>query len=295
VTKYLDLLIAVIVGCLLIASFPVQALPFYTRTPRVEDNWPDGIWIFSPTNTTYASDTLLLNVTSKRVGGFSPAYYSSHLKYSLNGAENVTIPTADTFVDMSIPDTTFSWLASYTLISGTIALPELQEGNYELTVYGEYNRAEGVDLKYPNMEDIQTIYFTINDGIPPSITLLQFENQTYEKDNFPVNFAVNKSVSWMGYSLDGQDNVTVSGNFTLANLVYGTHNISVYAKDALGNLGSSETTSFTVAKPEQNEPWYLKALAITVAIVFIVATTLYYTRAFRTKKGQSPAIKICKC
>ncbi len=73
---------------------------------------------------------------------------------------------------------------------------------------------KGVDPKYPNMYDIQTIYFTINRGIPPTITLLQFRNVTSEK-SLSLNFTVDKPVSWMGYCFDRQDNVTVSGNFTL--------------------------------------------------------------------------------
>jgi hypothetical protein len=152
-------LAAFLIGSLLLVSFPAEA-----QTQSVEDKWSNGIWILSPTNTTYTSNTLLLNVTAKR--SFSPNYYNSQLKYSLNGAENVTIPTADTFVDRSIPGTTFSYLASYTLINGKIALPKLPEGTYSITVFGEYNRAEGVDPKYPYMYDVQTIYFTINNGIP---------------------------------------------------------------------------------------------------------------------------------
>ena len=274
----LALLTAVLVGCLLLVSFPVEG-----RTPRVEDNWSDGIWIFSPTNTTYTSNTLLLNVTAKR--GFSPNEYNSQLKYSLNGAENVTIPSTSTFVDMSIPGTTFSYLASYTLISGEIALPKLPEGTNSLTVYGEYNRAEGVDPKYPNMRDIQTIYFTINNGIPPSITLLEFENTTYKKDNLPLNFVVDEPVSWMGYSFDGEDNVTVSGNFTLSELAYGKHNVTVYAKDLLGNQGASETTNFTVTKAKQIEPWFVGVLATVISIVFISAIVFLYRKSLLRGKG----------
>ncbi len=275
--KALAVLTAVLVGCLLLVSFPVEE-----TTAKVEDNWYNGIWIFSPANTTYTSNTLLLNVTSKRM--FSPNYYNSQLKYSLNGAENVTIPTTDEFVDMSIPGTIFSYFASYTLISGEIALPKLPEGANSLTVYGEYNRAEGVDSKYPNMYDIQTIYFTINNGVPPSITLLQFENTTYEKDNLPLNFVVDEPVSWMGYSFDGQANVTVSGNFTFSELASGVHNVTIYAKDLLGNIGASETTIFTVTKPEQIEPWSVGVLATVIFIVSISAILFLYRKSFSRKR-----------
>jgi hypothetical protein len=51
----------------------------------------------------------------------------------------------------------------------------------------------------------------------------------------------------MGYSLDGQDNVTVTGNATLSGLSSGLHNVTVYANDTAGNMGVSETIKFTTA------------------------------------------------
>jgi hypothetical protein len=278
--KGLALLTIVLIGCLLVVPFPAEA-----RTPRVEDKWSNGIWIFSPTNTTYTSNVLLLNVTAKR--NFSPNYYNTQLKYSLNNAENVTIPIKATFVDMSIPGTTFSWLASYTLFSGQIALLKLPEGIYCLTVYGEYNRAEDVDPKYPNMHDIQTIHFVINNGIPPVIILLEFENVIYETDNFPLNFTVSEPVSWMGYSVDCQDNVTIAGNSTLSELGYGTHNVTIYAKDIFGNIGASETASFTVAEPGQIDPWTVEVIATAVVIVCIAVAFLLLYKKAHFQKGKS--------
>ena len=58
----------------------------------------------------------------------------------------------------------------------------------------------------------------------------------------------------MGYSFDGQDNVTIDGNITLYGLSSGLHNLTVYAKDTYGNIGASETINFTIAK-ETPEPF----------------------------------------
>lgn len=266
--KGLALLTIVLIGCLLSVPFPAEA-----RTPRVEDKWSNGIWIFSPANTTYTSDNLLLNVTAKR--NFSPDYYNTQLKYSLNSAENITIPIATTFVDMSIPQTTFSWLASYTLFSGQIALPKLPEGTYCLTVYGEYNRAEGVDPKYPNMHDVQTIDFTINSGLPPAITILKFDSPTYENESLPINFVIDEPVIWMRYSFDGRENVTMSSNFTLSGLTCGDHNVTIYAKDLVGNEGASVTTIFTVEKKDQISSETVELFAI-VAVISILSFTVLF-------------------
>ena len=53
-------------------------------------------------------------------------------------------------------------------------------------------------------------------------------------------------VTWVGYSLDGNLNETVSGN-TVVPVEYGHHNITVYGTDILGGTYASETVDFTVS------------------------------------------------
>jgi len=50
----------------------------------------------------------------------------------------------------------------------------------------------------------------------------------------------------MGYSLDGQLNVTITENTTLPGLPDGPHSLIVYANDTAGNMGSSDIVYFTV-------------------------------------------------
>jgi len=102
-----------------------------------------------------------------------------------------------------------------------------------------------------------------SDATPPTISILSPENKTYyipPPDGFiidiyppptpqtcvPLNFTVDEMTSWIGYSLNGQANVTVVGNTTLTGLTCGSHNIIAYANDTYGNMGSSETVYFTV-------------------------------------------------
>ena len=58
-------------------------------------------------------------------------------------------------------------------------------------------------------------------------------------------FTIDKMVSWIGYSLDRLQNINTAGNTTLTGLSSGQHNITVYADEAYGNIGSSETTNLT--------------------------------------------------
>jgi nitrous oxidase accessory protein len=83
----------------------------------------------------------------------------------------------------------------------------------------------------------------------PEVKLLAKSNQTYNQSSVEFVFTVNKPFNWIGYSLDGEKNRTVTGNFTLRELTSGLHNLTVYAKDTFGNEGASETVSFTVEVP----------------------------------------------
>jgi hypothetical protein len=69
---------------------------------------------------------------------------------------------------------------------------------------------------------------------------------TYATANVPLTFKVNETVSWMGYCLDDQLNVTITGNTTLPGLSDGSHNVVVFANDTFGNMASSNIVYFSV-------------------------------------------------
>jgi parallel beta-helix repeat protein len=87
------------------------------------------------------------------------------------------------------------------------------------------------------------------DVSPPIITISSPQNKTYYTTSVPLTFTVNEPVSWCGYSLDRNANVTISPcrNITLTGLSYSTHNIIVYANDTSGNMGVSNRVYFTVS------------------------------------------------
>jgi N-acetylneuraminic acid mutarotase len=104
--------------------------------------------------------------------------------------------------------------------------------------------------------------------IPPVVSVFSPETMNYTSSNVSLDFTVNKPASWMGYSLDGQDNVTVTGNTTLSGLTSGSHAITVYAKDAFENTSASKTISFTIAEP------FPTALVAIAAVAVVVAGTV---------------------
>ena len=61
-------------------------------------------------------------------------------------------------------------------------------------------------------------------SIEPVVSVLSPQNKSYSESNVSLTFTVDKPVSWMEYSLDGQDNIFCTGNTTLPSLPNGAHN-----------------------------------------------------------------------
>lgn len=125
------------------------------------------------------------------------------------------------------------------------------------------------------------------DGAAPEISVASPENRTYYTVDVALNFTVNEPVSSMRYELDGETVGEVSGNTTLTGLSYGLHNLTVYAIDAAGNTGTSETIIFTVAKEPEPSPATLVAVASTVSVSVVGLGFLFYFKKSRTKNNRA--------
>jgi len=84
------------------------------------------------------------------------------------------------------------------------------------------------------------------DTQPPVITVSSPESKTYETSDVPLMVTVNKPVSSIAYILDGQSEVTITGNTTLSGLAIGMHNLTVSARDSGGLIGSSGIIQFSI-------------------------------------------------
>jgi N-acetylneuraminic acid mutarotase len=102
------------------------------------------------------------------------------------------------------------------------------------------------------------------------------KNGTYFSSSVSLSFTLNKPVTEISYSLDGEANVSITGNITLSGLSSGFHGLRVYATDTFGNLGASETVTFTVA----TFPTILIA-AIVVTVVVAVGLLFYFKKRKR--------------
>jgi N-acetylneuraminic acid mutarotase len=81
-------------------------------------------------------------------------------------------------------------------------------------------------------------------SVPPKVQIIAPENQTYNEVS--LAFTVNRGVQWMGYSMDGDNNITVTSTIELTGLSDGSHYVTMYANDTSGNMGASDTVYFFV-------------------------------------------------
>jgi hypothetical protein len=217
-------------------------------------------------NTTYV-DSLTLNFTvtkpaswhsNQQETGVKPYGSITSIDYSVDGHKHNVYTDHDI-----IPYDDLQLVSNF-----SIALNDLCGGPHKLvltvisnSIYWVYTTpppgyhgtwSSGPETKYYTTTVSKTI--TFNMVAAPKITILLQDNKTTDATNFPLTFTVNGTASWLGYSLDGKGNVTVTGNATLSELPYGIHTLTVYANDTTGNMGASETASFEIALPPTSNP-----------------------------------------
>lgn len=113
----------------------------------------------------------------------------------------------------------------------------LDSGIYEYIAYVQ-NLTGNIDST-----EIRTI--TI-DTIPPTITIYSPENTTYSDiTQIDLNVSANETIDSWNYSLNGGANMSFNPNTTI-NVISGQNNITVWANDTIGNIGST-TVYFYVA------------------------------------------------
>ena len=232
--------------------------------PSNPDENPPSINVLSPeANQIYNSSDVWLNFTVTKpetwLGDIGLSYgwtgkgYSglgyfwwgriTFIKYNLDGADNVSIAANDPAWYNTILQAPY-----YKTLDFSFNLTELSDGPHSLIVSADGEAIYG-NWNTTNVSgDSTRIDFIVNTA-PPRITVTSPENKAYNTTDVPLSFTTNEPVSLMSYSLDGQENLTIAGNTTIAGLSNGLHTLTVYANDTVGNIGTSETISFTVDVP----------------------------------------------
>lgn len=101
-------------------------------------------------------------------------------------------------------------------------------------------------------------------------------NQEYGVSSVPLTFALNRYAESLSYSLDGAENVSISGNTTLNGLANGEHTIVVYATDNQGKTGISQTIYFTITRQENQPPTTTPTTPLITAAEIALAAVITF-------------------
>jgi len=161
-------------------------------------------------------------------------------------------------------------------------LSNVSEGQHTIVItargMGQITNEKELSYTWFFISSSATICFKI-DRTPPTVSFLPPENIS-STSAVPLNHTVNEAYSKIAYSLNGQQNVTVTGNTTLPQLATGQYNVTYYVWDAAGNIGSSETITFNVVaknEPAQTPPTAIAEVAtIGSTALIVIAGLLFY-------------------
>jgi hypothetical protein len=243
--------------------------PNGTKPPRIQILFPENNTAIGTYNFTLAFSVIATSQnTNISYFWLSKVYYKASW---LSG----TIP-----VDLAASHgSTFSiHIAGVPNGKNTITVYAVGTGENETRRRFEYDKFPPVVYVYYLLFSVvgsSVISFTV-DTVRPTVSILSQQNATYVSSDFPLNVAVNEDAS-ISYSLDRQDNVTVSGNTTLRGLPNGDHNVTVYATDEAGNVGASETIYFRI----ESSPATMFMAPVALASVIGVGIFVYFKKRKR--------------
>lgn len=254
----------------------------------------------------YNNRAMLNNITYCRIG-ISPisdsmmyANYIANNEWAINSRNAIINPYGNLSFLVHNNFVANRYYPMWTMVMSNITdyLDNGKEGNYWDIYRGEDKNSDGIGDspfyldpthldRYPLMNpfNLSIVEEVFPDWlIMPTVNLVSPESLTYSISNVSATFIVNKNMTWIGYSLDGLENKTITGNFTLADLSFGVHNITVYSIDEYGNQCASQTVSFTIEEPFQTT--LVDAILIIGIIGFVVfAIWLFYYGKRNSKSG----------
>jgi hypothetical protein len=197
----------------------------------------------SPNSQTAYTDTMLVDFTIAWSVSLPIPWMNVKVSYRIDDGPTIALTNESNIV--------FERSSSivYTHANTLVDISHLADGKHKLTIIAEGSYNVNNDFIYPLNYYFAPIYFYVNIFTPPDILILSPQNKIYNVASTQLNFTIDTPTSWIGYSLDSQNNVTLDGNTTLIGLIDGPHSLIIYANDTVGNMGASQIVTFTIATP----------------------------------------------
>jgi hypothetical protein len=234
--------------------------------------------IISPQNVSFNRNAVLLNFTVVSQHDVFDVGYSLDNKAILRITSLIKISEESAVME----------LPPYILVTslGTLILSDLSDGTHTVTVY-QGRQWTGFGARY-DILGFASVSFSI-DTKAPNITIVKNQSSYNTSQAVPIEFMTNEPPSWMGYSLNNQANVTITGNTTVTGLTVGSHSLRVFANDSAGNMGMSNSNNFNITAPVEETLNFslnqasLTAIVIVIVIVAVTSVSLFF---FKRRKGK---------
>jgi hypothetical protein len=262
--------LALVLAAVFLAGLSVNTLPVVRMAKANPYEAPAWVILSPQNNTAYNTDSFNLSFRVVSIDVEYEYYYSldSEISEVFLGARGTPIGQGKTFVNATLVSVTpGEGVSKLKTFQYSNEMPNLSDGQHNLTLYYGYN--DNFEFR---RELVSATFIFYIDTSAPKITDLSIKKT--DSGNKLLSFNVDTETSWAGYSLDNQANVTVNGDAVLKDLSTGSHEVTVYAEDAAGNKGASETLYFTIEEPEPSAVPLV--LASTGAVSAVAVGLLVY-------------------
>jgi hypothetical protein len=214
-----------------------------------------GLWVITP----YSSNAVIVSawgdvVTVKYTLSVDGSPYPGNIDQVLDPIYLSTGSTVPSEIVAQFPGVAATYLLGFK--QGIIGLQVNEEKSFIIDAADAYTEPThalyGKDLFF-DIELLAILFDAVVieiDTVPPSIEIINPVNDiVYFTDNVWLNFSHDEPCSWIGYSLDDNTNITITGNTLLTSVSLGQHFIIVFANDTVGNMATSLVIWFTVENP----------------------------------------------
>lgn len=245
-------------------------------TNNITDNI-GGMFLYNSTQNTISGNTITNN-DKYGIGFSASAYNLIRGNYFIDN--NIQVYDARTD-DSTVTASVNTWYVSYPA-----------GGNYWSDYMGidvktgsdqDENGSDGIgDTPHVINVNNKDKYPRMLEGSSLVVYITSPENTTYNVNSVTLTYTVSETDSVIGYSLDGQANIIISGSTTLSDLTDGSHKLTVFAKDTEGNE-SFYTVYFTISEEAETLP--ITWIAAIVVVTVVGVALLYF---LKIKKKPSP-------
>ena len=238
-------------------------------TNNITDNI-GGMFLYNSTQNTISGNTITNN-DKYGIGFSASAYNLIRGNYFIDN--NIQVYDASTD-DSTVTASVNTWYVSYP--AGGNYWSDYTGIDVKTGIDQDENGSDGIgDTPHVINDNAKDKYPRMLEGSSLVVYITSPENTTYNVNSVTLTYTVSETDSVIGYSLDGQANIIISGSTTLSDLTEGSHKLTVFAKDTEGNE-SFYTVYFTISEEAETLPITWIAAIVVVAVVGVAL--LYFLK-----------------